>query len=82
MKMNSLSQKFNTVVLSNFIDETERHAELYGYNSQRQQMLLAVVEQVKSKSPDKEYIKDTLYAVNASVTEINWLQRTGHIYLG
>lgn len=82
MKMNSLSQKVSTVVMSNFIDETERHAELYGYHSQRQQMLLAVVEQVKSKSPDKEYIKDILNAINASVTEINWLRRTGHIYLG
>ena len=75
------------MIMSNFIDEAERHAELYGSYSPRQQMLLSVVKQTNSQLPDKEYIRneyirDVLHAVNASVVEINWLQRTGHIYLG
>ena len=70
------------MIMSNFIDEAERHAELYGSYSPRQHMLLAVVAQTNSQLSDKEYIRNALHAVNASVTEINWLQRTGHIYLG
>ncbi len=70
------------MVMSNFIDEADRHAELYGSYSPRQQMLLAVVEQTNSQLSDKEHIQNALHAINANVAEINWLQRTGHIYLG
>jgi len=70
------------MIMSNFIDEAERHTELYGSYSPRQQMLLAVIEQTNSKLSDKEYIQNVLHTVNASVAEINWLKRTGHIYLG
>ncbi len=69
------------MIMSNFIDEAERHAELYASYSPRQQMLLAVVEQTNSQLSDKEYIQNALHAVNANVAEINWLQRTGHVYL-
>lgn len=82
MKMISLSQGTSTVIMCNFIDEAERHAELYGYRSPRQQMLIAVVKQNEGKLQNRGYVNDALRAVNASVTEINWLQRTGYIYLG
>jgi hypothetical protein len=62
--------------------DAERHAELYGYHSPRQQMMLATVEKTKRQLSDKEYILNALHAVNASGSEINWLHRTGHIYFG
>ena len=70
------------MTMSNFIDEAERHAELYGSYNTRQQMLLAVVERIPNQLADKEHIRNALHAINASSAEINLLQRTGHLYLG
>jgi len=61
------------MIMSNFVDKADWHAELYGSYSPRQQTLLAVVEQANSQLSDKESIRNVLHAVYASVAEINWL---------
>ena len=71
----------DVMVNSNLIDEAERRHELYGYDSSRQQKLLTIVEQFQGKLSDKEQTLYALHAINAARAEIDWLQRTGHIYL-
>lgn len=69
------------MVMSNFIDEAERHGELYGYENMRQRMLLALIERNKNKLSDVNQIKIFLHDVNVNSAEINWLLRMGYIYL-
>jgi len=67
--------------VKDFIDEAERRHELYSYDSSRQQQLLTMVEQFNGNLSDKEQTLHALHAINAARAEIDWLQRTGHIYL-
>ena len=71
----------DVMVKANFINESERRHELYGYDSSRQQKLLTIVDQFKGKLFDKEQTLYALHAINAARAEIDWLQRTGNIYV-
>ncbi len=84
------------MIMSNFIDDAERHAELYNAYTPRQRLLLEIVDDLRLKTEDlhlkiddlrlkisgNEELYTRLNAVGVSVAEINWLQRAGHIYLG
>jgi len=70
------------MIMSNFIDEAERHAELYNAYTPRQRLILEIIEDSRlNVSNDKEF-NPILNAAGVSESEINWLKRTGHIYLG
>ncbi len=66
------------MAMSNFIDETERHAELYNAYTPRQRLILEIVEDLRQNFSGAEVMYTHLNAVGASVAEINWLKRTGH----
>ena len=70
------------MIMSNFIDEAERHAELYNAYTPRQRLILEVVEDSRLNVSNDKEINPKLNAAGVSESEINWLQRTGHIYLG
>ena len=72
--------------MSNFIDDSERHAELYNAYTSRQRLLLVIVEDLRLKIEDShlkifgnEELYTRLNAVGVSVAEINWLKRTGRL---
>ncbi len=73
------------MIMSNFIDEAERHAELYNAYTPRQRLLLVIVDDLRLKTEDvhlkisgNEEMYTRLNAVGVSVAEIDWLKRTGH----
>ena len=66
------------MIMSNFIDETERHAELYQAYTPRQQTILEIVEGSSLVSKDDEEVLLALQANHVSDSEIHWLKRTGH----
>ncbi len=73
------------MIMSNFIDDAERHAELNNAYTPRQRLLLEIVEDLRIiieelhlKISGNEELYTRLNAVGVSVTEINWLKRTGH----
>ena len=70
------------MIMSNFIDEAERHAELYNAYTQRQRLILEIIEDSRLNVSNDKEINPKLNAAGVSESEINWLQRTGHIYLG
>ena len=70
------------MIMSNFIDEAGRHAELYNAYTPRQRLILAIIEDSRLNVPNDKESNPKLNAAGVSESEINWLQRTGHIYLG
>ena len=74
------------MIMSNFIDDAERHAELYNAYTPRQCLLLEIVEDLRQKIEDihlKISGNEELYTrsneVGISEAEINWLKRTGRL---
>jgi len=70
------------MIMSNFIDEAERHAELYNAYTSRQRLILEIIEDSRLNVSNDKEINPKLNAAGVSESEINWLKRTGHIYLG
>ncbi len=70
------------MIMSNFIDEAERHAELYNAYTPRQRLILEIIEDSRLNVSNDKEINPKLNAAGVSESEINWLKRTGHIYLG
>ncbi len=77
------------MIMSNFIDDAERHAELYNAYTPRQRLLLVIVEDLRLKIEDihlkisgNEELYTRLNAMGVSVAEIDWLKRTGHLLPG
>ncbi len=75
------------MIMSNFIDDAKRHAELYNAYTSRQRLLLVIVENLRLKIEDihlkisgNEELYTRLNAVGVSVAEINWLKRTGRFF--
>ncbi|MCI0401024.1 MAG: hypothetical protein L0Z68_06955 [Gammaproteobacteria bacterium] len=66
--------------MSNFIDETERHAELYNAYTPRQRLILEIIEKSRQKFTDDDVVYERLDAIGASESEIHWLKRTGHFF--
>ena len=66
------------MMMSNFIDETERHAELYDDFTPRQQRVLEIVTEATLASRDDAYVRGFLYTNYVTDSEIHWLERTGH----
>ncbi len=76
------------MIMSNFIDEAERHAELHNAYTPRQRLLLEIVDDLRLKTEDvhlkiddlrlnisgNEELFTRLNAVGVSVAEINWLK--------
>ena len=67
------------MILSNFIDETERHAELYGTFTPRQRLILEAIEDSRVNGFDNEERYAILNTVGINKTEVDWLKRTGHL---
>ncbi len=67
------------MIMSNFIDEAERHAELYNVYTPRQRLILELVEDLRLKISinDESYTK--LNAKGIYNDEIDWLKRTGRL---
>jgi len=70
------------MVISNFIDETERHAELYNAYTPRQRLILDTIEASRRGCSGNEDVYRRLDAIGASASEIHWLKRTGHFLSG
>ena len=75
--------------MSNFIDEAERHAELYNAYTSRQRLLLVIVEDLRLKIEDShlkifgnEELYTRLKAVGICKAEFDWLTRTGRLLPG
>ena len=64
---------------SNFIDETERHAELYDAFTPRQLHIMAIIDELHITQGHYENLQTKLRAVGVSDIEIHWLQRTGRV---
>ena len=67
------------MIMSNFIDEDERHAELYGTFTSRQRFILEIIEKANLKTSLRIYVLPLLHTNNVSNAEIHWLERTGRI---
>jgi len=67
------------MIMSNFIDEAERHAELYNVYTPRQRLILELVEDLRLKISinDESYTK--LNEMGIYNDEIDWLKRTGRL---
>ena len=67
------------MIMSNFIDESERHAELYNVYTPRQHLIFELVEDLRLKISinDESYTK--LNAMGICNDEIDWLKRTGRL---
>jgi hypothetical protein len=67
------------MVMSNFIDERERHAELYGLYTKRQHDVLELIKSVSSKTMNHDRLVESLRIQGITDTEISWLKRIGHV---
>ena len=67
------------MVMSNFIDEAERHAELYGMYTKRQHEILKMIDSLTPMQAENSQFNDKLHALGINDTEIGWLKRTGHV---
>ena len=67
------------MIMSNFIDDAERHAELYNAYTSRQRLLLVIVEDLRLKIFSNEELYTRLNTVGICKAEIDWLKRTGHL---
>ena len=68
------------MIMSNFIDEAERLAELYNTFTSRQQQVLEIVTETTLASRDADYIRALLHTKGVTESEIHWLERTGHLF--
>lgn len=66
------------MVMSNFIDESERHAELYGDYTERQKYVLEIARKITNERRSDREIQDSLLKHGITCPEIHWLKRTGH----
>ncbi len=67
------------MIMSNFIDEAERHVELYKAYTPRQRLIFELVEDLRLKISGNEESYTKLNAVGICNGEIDWLKRTGHL---
>ncbi len=67
------------MIMSNFINESERHAELYGAYTYEQSIALEIVQENIAHKNNHTPILGLLQEHNISDEEIHWLERTGHI---
>ena len=67
------------MVMSNFIDETERHAELYGAYTARRRHVLEIVKASTQTTKVNDQLVASLQTHGISDAEIHWLKRTGHL---
>ena len=67
------------MILSNFIDEAERHAELYGKYTDRQRHMLEIVKPLTNTTIISERSINSLNIQGIGNSEIEWLKRTGHL---
>ena len=84
MAMSNFSALLTVIgmVISNFIDEKERHAELYNAYTPRQRLILDTIEASRRECSGNEDLYRRLDAIGASASEIHWLKRTGHFLPG
>ena len=66
------------MIMSNFIDESERHAELYQTYTSRQETIMKIVNGSKTVGNDGADVLSQLHTNRVSESEIHWLKRTGH----
>lgn len=66
------------MVMSNFIDETERYTELYCKYTDRQIQILQKLACITRKSYRGDEIRVLLLKEGITDSEIHWLKRTGH----
>ena len=64
----------------NFIDDAERHAELYDAFIPRQQRALDILTLATLTSRDDAYVREFLHTNHVTDSEIHWLERTGHYF--
>jgi len=67
------------MIMSNFISDSERHAELYGTYTYEQSSALDIVQENMAHKNNSVPIVDLLHTRNVSDEEIHWLERTGRI---
>lgn len=67
------------MIMSNFIDEDERHAELYGTYTDRQQFVLESIKTIDETEHSNDQILKSLHNQNINHAEVEWLKRTGHL---
>jgi len=65
--------------MSNFIDETERHTELYNKFTPRQRYIIEVADDLCNERRKNEYTREYLTSIGVRDAEIRWLKRTGRI---
>ena len=65
--------------ISNFIDEGERHAELYGDFTPRQRYLMEIVDELYTEQKDFDSMQANLGGFGISDVELHWLKRTGRL---
>lgn len=66
------------MIMSNFINESERHAELYNDFTLRQQRAIDIVTLATFTFRDDVYVREFLHTKQVTDSEIHWLERTGH----
>lgn len=67
------------MIMSNFISESERHAELYGTYTYEQSSALKIVQENIAHKNSYKPILNLLHEHNVGEEEIHWLERTGRI---
>ncbi len=67
------------MIMSNYIDEAERRAELYNGFTPRERLLLDIAERVRRAGRNEESIRSHLRPHKLSDAEIEWLRRTGRL---
>ena len=67
------------MIMSNFISESERHAELYGTYTYEQSSALEIVQEKIAHKNNHQPILNLLHELNIGEEEIHWLERTGRI---
>jgi len=70
------------MIMSNFIDEAEHHAELYNAYTPRQHLIFELIEDLHLEITGNEESYTKLNAAGICNTEIDWLKRTGRLLPG
>ena len=66
------------MIMSNFIDEAERNAELYGTYLPRQEHVLEIIKNTTRKLRGDKDFRSSLLKNGVTNPEIQWLMRNGH----
>ena len=66
------------MIMSNFIDEAERHTELFGTYSTRQEHVLEIIKNTTHKLREDKDIRSSLLKDGVTNSESQWLMRNGH----